>query len=83
MNNLEIVNTVLPYLYFGLALVLEAFVFCKVKFRLDLSMMIISLAYLLSLFLRLPLFSDNGKGMNIVTGMSYVLIYAVLYYFIF
>jgi hypothetical protein len=46
-------------------------------------MMIISLAYLLSFFLRLPLFSDNGKGMNIVTGMANVLIYAVLYYFIF
>lgn len=64
---------------FSSTLVAEIFVIVKVKMRVDLSMVIISLASLLSFGMRAFL---DGK-MNYLTAYATLLIQATMYYFVF
>jgi hypothetical protein len=65
------------------ALILEGFVFYQVKFRLDTSMIVIAIAFLLQFFLRLPFLSYNGQSVNAVASLAHAVMYFLLYYFIF
>lgn len=73
----------MAYVLFFVALLLEAYVLYRVKLRLDTSMIVISLAFLLQFFLRLPFLSYDGQGVNAFASLAHALMYALLYYFIF
>ena len=71
------------YIYFSAALILITLVFIRVRLHLDLSMICLSLLYLLQFFLRLPFMSGFGGGVSSVDSLAHALIYFLLYFFIF
>ena len=64
---------------FSFTLAAELFVFIKVKMRLDLSMIFIALAYLLSFGLRAFI---DGK-LNSLSACASLLIQGIMFYFVF
>ena len=81
MSTYNLVFAVILYTYFGVTVLLNAFVLVKVRFSLDPSMYFILAANLVSLFTKLPLLS--GDGLNFTSGMSTTAVYGLFYFFIF
>ena len=76
-------NSILVYIYFGVGITAEVYVFTQVKLRLDRSMISITVVYLASFLLRFPFLSSGGQGNNLSTSCAQMLIQALLYFFIF
>lgn len=82
----ESLSTFTAYLgsvLFSVAFVLESILFYRVGKRLDKAMIVIMLAYLISMFLRLPFLTDDGAASNEATAIATALIVGMIYFFIF
>ena len=82
MNNL---NSIMNEIYLPISVLLVIVVFYRVRMRLDPPMIIISIAYPLSFFFRLPLsfLNPGGMGQNHFTAIANIIILSLIFYFVF
>lgn len=81
-GSLDDVNTALSIFLFLVTLIIQVFVAVKVRFNLDLAMIVISLAFLLSFFFRTPVISKE-TDFNLVYAFASMVIWGSLYFFVF
>ena len=74
-------NATLSITLFGLTLLIELYIFIRVRFTLDKAAWCISIAYLLSIMLRTPLFPETN--LNLVHATASMMIWGSLYFFTF
>jgi hypothetical protein len=74
---------ILSVLYFTINLIALLYVIFSVSFKLDMAAYIISLAFFLSFFFRLPLFLDQNLHTEIIPAVAQKFIWGSLYHFTF
>ena len=82
MENLQVVSAVLSIVHFSFTLIAEVALFVRARKRLDLSMIIVAVAYLFAFLIRLPIF-ELGMDLNILTAGSFQIIWLSMYFFVF
>ena len=84
-ESLNSLNRILIETYLPITLLLVFAVFVQVRMRLDPAMIIISLAYPLCFFFRLPLpfLNKAGAGQNPFSAIASIIIFSLIYYFVF
>jgi hypothetical protein len=80
--DIDYINLILASVILGIGSLLSIVVAVRTRLKLDFSMIVISLGYLLSFILRLP-FSSSLKGLNFFTGVAFLIVWSSMYFFVF
>lgn len=82
MDRLQLISAVLSIVHFSFTFIVEIALLVRARKRLDLSMIIVALAYLFAFLIRLPIF-DLGMDLNILTATAFQIIWLSMYFFVF